>query len=558
MSEVPVSNSRLVVGIIENMDIAQNLGNAVTFALDVARAAPIKAQVDTQISEILAATQDLTSMLNMDGEKIVKAALAAYKAQMPSINQYLLDIAVQGAAGYKITSSMMAENAKFFSEMEHLDLFQACLSDIPETYVKAQVIRWYNKAAGIAFPAEHDRYMLMMNSYWTSQNYVDAFRTEEGFDLADATALAKIRNWQYGVPDPRTAWVMVQRGLWGKNDFYNLMQLGQGWAKEDVDALFQVYAYDPTFSDVMNLSTLVPLDPTWVAQKFQRSGMTAADQAVFISAMNKSVVLREIRQAWAQILSMYVYGAFTEDELTKQLKAWSFPQAEIDIKIETAELLKAKTVNSLLRDADIYLYRQKVIDEDTLFLRLIAQQIPEEVANAIVRSEACKLSNDWEMNEVTPYSTVLFDDYQTLFWAKTADIALTDDSTTFKWGLNALKIAYAAVVANDGIYKFYSASQNWDSFTQVILWVCGQNTGNVFSFSISTDINSDSTLGATYKTWNLTDNFYGWQPFKFLFLTPGAQAGVMDMTAIRKLLFQFVSGTSTTQHIYIDRGTLAR
>lgn len=400
-----VSNSRFMFGLLQTLDIGANLAQAITISTDISRANAILKQCNNQATLILPATQELVTIGKQNGYKILQNALAALKDNLPVMNQYANDESAQASGGFRMTANMMTLNAKYYSEIEHLDVFTQCLSDIPESYLKAQVIRWYNQAFGIAYPKEVDAYMLAINGFWAWSDFIAQYQTEQGLDVNDAKNVATIRNWQIGVPSLHDAWVMVQRGLWLKSDWYNLAQLGLGFTKPDADAMFSLFGYDPSIGDVMGLASLIPLDPLWINQKLTRSGMSTADIAIFTSAITKSTVLREVRAAWSAILSTYVYGMFTDDELQTYLESWQFPSAEINIKMQTAQIQKQKTVNSLMRDADIYLYRAGTIteggnpptDTDGLFDRLLAMDIPEDVANAITRNEACKKGIDWEL-----------------------------------------------------------------------------------------------------------------------------------------------------------------
>ena len=286
--------------------------------------------------------------------------------------------------------------------MHHLDLFTQSLIDMPETYIKKQLIEYYNQLFGVEKPPERDAYWLMVNGFWTMNQYIAQFQTQQGLNAQDAYNVANMRVWQYGNPSLKDAWTLVHRGFWTRAQWDKLATLGLGFDKSDLDGIYDLFRYDLSIGDIMGLANLIPLDPVYVAKKFAQTGINAEDQAVFTASMQKSVILREIRGIWAQILSVYVYGAFTEEELTALLRSWQFPEAEITIKIATAELVKTKTVNALMRDADIYLYRKDVIVEangvDGLYDRLIAQDIPADVANAITRNEACKKGLDWELS----------------------------------------------------------------------------------------------------------------------------------------------------------------
>jgi len=398
-----VSGSSFVTGVMNSVDIAGTLVKAINFNEDLRRANVYKGYIDNLTSQgWLATAQAIAKRGNQSGLQILKDALAGLKENLTFIEQQSYDAITQGASGFSMTASMIGQYLRLYNTQQEIDFNIGLLVELPQSYIARQATKWYNKAMGIEDPADHDFYMLMINGYKTPTQYITKFQEDNGFSIDDATHLALIRNWQYGVPDLKTAWTMVQRGYWSKDDWLELATLGEGWTTQDANALYKTFNYVPSIGDVMSLSTLIPLDPLWVNAAFDRSGMNATDKQIFLNGINKSVILRDIRGAWAQILASYVYGAFTETELNNLLVGWQFPQAEITIKIGTANMLRDKTVAGLMRDADIYLYRKATITACALYDRLIAQNIPPDVANAITRNEACKQGDDWELADCTP------------------------------------------------------------------------------------------------------------------------------------------------------------
>jgi len=96
-------------------------------------------------------------------------------------------------------------------------------------------------------------------------------------------------------------------------------------------------------------------------------------------------------------LDAYQWGLFTQTDLTDLLSKWNFSQTEIDLRLQTGELLKLKLRVRLLRDAEVYLYRHGVITETEFLTRLVNIGISKDIANAIVRNEAAKKGLDWEI-----------------------------------------------------------------------------------------------------------------------------------------------------------------
>ena len=396
------SLSSLAVNALQSANLSGIALDVLNYALDTTESQKQINQLLDESNKLLADTQAFTIWCNKEPQAIIKQSFNEITQTMNTVYQWQRTLGLSRKSGLSVSASIFQQRINIIMQRNHVNAWAKVLYDSPERYLVAQANKWWNKAFAIGTPNDHDAYMLWINGFWTTAKYINEYQEDLGLPVDDATQIAKMRNWQYGVPDPHTAWVMVQRGYWFKADWLKLMTLGLGWTTQDANALYSTFNYIPSIGDVMSLSTLIPLDPLWVNAAFDRSGMSAADKTIFLNGINKSVILRDIRAAWAQILASYVYGAFTETELTDLLIGWQFPQAEITIKIGTANMLRDKTVAGLMRDADIYLYRKATITACELYDRLIAQNIPPDVANAITRNEACKQGDDWELADCTP------------------------------------------------------------------------------------------------------------------------------------------------------------
>lgn len=400
-----ISKSELSANALQTINLASIATDALNYVMDASESLNQVNLLLDESNKLLAGAQAFTVWCNKDPISIIKQSFTEISQTMNTVYQWQRTLGLAKKSGLSVSSSMFQQRINNIMQSKHINAWAKVLFDTPDAYLVAQANKWWNKAFAIGTPSEHDSYMLAINNFWTWAKFINEYQEDQGLPSDDATHLAQIRNWQYGVPDSHTAWTMVQRGYWLKSDWLKLMMLGQGWTEEDANALYNTYNYIPSIGDVMSLSTLIPLNPIWVNAAFDRSGMNATDKQIFLDGINKSVILRDIRGAWAQILALYVYGGFTSAELTTMLTGWQFPQAEINIKVATAEMLKIKTVNGLMRDANIYLYRQGTIDiyqtveqgSDGLYNRLVAQNIPLDVANAISRNEAAKKGVDWEL-----------------------------------------------------------------------------------------------------------------------------------------------------------------
>lgn len=398
-----ITTSQLAIGMVNGADIPSLITEIITIQADINLALAtfnnLKSNLDAQV---LNGTSNIAALAKGDPATILKSCLSQISPALKQITEDLYTATIQGATGAKINATVLGQKMKFGTMFSNVSFFENALFSQPQSIALHKTMEYWNKNIANFDPSERDLYFLQVNGFKKWDDYVESFRKNEGLSLDDAKRVAEMHNWQYGVPSLREAWIMVQRGLWKKSDWLSLAKYGQAFTTDDAEALYKLYAYDPTIGDVMSLFNLIPLDPIWINQKFDRTGMSAADKAIFLAGMNKSVILREIRQIWAQILSVYQYGMFTKTEITTLLEGWQFPQAEINIKVQTAELVKGKLVNSLMRDADIYLYRKNVITACDLYERLLAQQIPTDVCNALTRNEACKQGDDWELSSCTP------------------------------------------------------------------------------------------------------------------------------------------------------------
>jgi hypothetical protein len=391
------SKSAFGVNVLESIGLGQIAADAITMTMDIAESQNQLNLFAAEYGKILQDTQEFTKVMTKSGYNILKDANAGFQNAIGNVGNWTRAKALAQKGNMGASSMIFTQRLNYLAAKMHLDFYAKMLFDMPESVGIRKVQKWYNAAFPTEEPSEGDMIIMVANGFKTGAEVITKYQEDMSFSQADATNLAKIRNWQVGVPSLSDAWRLVQRGLWLRSDWQYLATLGHGFTKEDANAMYELFNYVPSIGDVMSLSNLIPLDPIWVAQAFQRVGMSTTDQAVFVAAMNKKIITQEIRTMWSQILQVYAYGGYTALELEALLRGWQFTDAEITIKIETAELVKTKQVDSLMRDADIYLARVGTIDWDELYVRLIAQDIPEDVANAITRNEACKKGVDWEL-----------------------------------------------------------------------------------------------------------------------------------------------------------------
>ena len=392
-----VAASALMTNALQAINLGQIGADAITMSMDTNESANQLAQLLTEIGEASVKTREFSDIVKKTGEDIYKAISVNFQGGYNTIQNWnrLKGLSQKGNLG--VSASIVGQRINVIAQKSHLNFWTKALFEMPESYAQLKLTKYYNKLYAPEEPNDRDMYMLWVNGLKTKAEYIAKFQEDLGWTQTDAQNIVDMRNWQYGVPSLKDAWTLVQRGIWLKEDWLKLATLGMGFTKADATAMYQLFSYVPSIGDVMSLSSLIPLDPIWVNAAFDRTGMSASDKQVFLDGINKSMILKEIRQMWSQIIGFYAYSGFTKQDLTNLLVLWKFPQAEIDIKIAIAELVKQKTVNQLMRDADIYLYRQATIDEITLYDRLIAMGLSDEMANAITRNEACKKGIDWEL-----------------------------------------------------------------------------------------------------------------------------------------------------------------
>jgi hypothetical protein len=148
---------------------------------------------------------------------------------------------------------------------------------------------------------------------------------------------------------------------------------------------------------LLRLSDLIPLDSKWVEKNLDELGVPEEDKQVYKDAIDKRIIRDEVNKAWSIILDNYAWGLHSETEIRSLLKDWKFSDTEINLRVQIGELTKLKLRVKLLRDTQVYLYRNNVISEGELMVRLVNIGLSKDIANAIVRYEAAKKGIDFEV-----------------------------------------------------------------------------------------------------------------------------------------------------------------
>jgi hypothetical protein len=393
-----IATGELVSGIVGTVDVGNIIAAAVNLNEDIKRSNEVRDRLLNYVTITLPSLiKDARKRASYTPDEVINDVRTFLSDYLSFMVQNTQNQAIQSAAGFKATSTMMGLETKIYSALNQVDLASTILLDIPALIAKTKATRYWNKQLSPEYPSERDSFMLYRLNKWSKNDYINYLREEQGLKPTDAENITEIREWQTGKPSLRDAYLMVQKGYKPKQYFYDIAIKGWGFTPEDADALYRHFTYDFSATELMRLSDLIPLESGWLENKLNALGMDSQDKAIFKSALEKRTVRDEISKVWGLFLDSYQWGLFTEKDLRDQLEAWNFSQTEINLRIQAGELLKLKLRVRLLRDAEIYLYRHGWIDETALLTRLVNLGISKDIANAIVRYEAAKKGIEWEI-----------------------------------------------------------------------------------------------------------------------------------------------------------------
>ena len=395
-----VATGELVSGIVGTVDIGNLISQAINLKTDMDRSQEILDRISKYV------TDTLPSLLTNARDRASEAntqLLSEAKTFLPSYLRFIVNNirnqSAQAAAGFTMSATMLAEETKLYTALNQVDLLSTVLFDIPALIAKTKAVRYWNKELAPEYPSERDGFMLYRLGKWSKTDFINYLREDQGIKSTDAENITDMREFQIGKPSLRDAYLMVQKGYKNKQYFLDIAIKGFGFTKEDAETLYDHFSYDFSPSELLRLSDLIPLESSWIDKKLTANGLDSTDRAIFKAAIEKRTVRDEINKAWSLLLDAYQWGLFTQADLTELLENWNFSQTEIGLRLQTGELLKLKLRVKLLRDAEVYLYRQGVITETDLLTRLVNIGIAKDIANAIVRYEACKKGIDWEIPE---------------------------------------------------------------------------------------------------------------------------------------------------------------
>jgi len=204
-----------------------------------------------------------------------------------------------------------------------------------------------------------------------------------------------LRYWANAVfrpnmPDPRTAFSMMVKGIISEEEFRRVMRYVGGYSEFWIDALRKEWDYTPSAFEVMRLADYTSLDPIWVAKKLRDLGMSEADIGYFLDAIIKRPLREEVRGLTSEILNQYIYGWMDKDTVKKALEDLKLKKEEIDLLIARAEFQRKRRLLEQRVDIFTEMFRKDLIDATTFETKLKELGLSTENVNLIVAYEKAK------------------------------------------------------------------------------------------------------------------------------------------------------------------------
>jgi hypothetical protein len=393
------SSSEVIAGIVGTIDIGSIIGNAITFATDVARIQEVQGRLHTRIDTILPSNETLLgARVKMTPAQILADAVLNLPVYQKDMIDLTVDSLVQSSGGYKGASAMLGLEAKTKAAFSQADLAASCIFEIPSAIIRMKAARYWNKTVQYGLPDLKTAMILAKNGLWQYTDFGNLLQTENALTDKDAGNITNIAAQQIGKPDLFSAWIMVKKGLWKITDWYLLAQLGHGYTKQDADALFQHFYYTFSPMELFRILDYTDVDDNWLDSKLSMIGLTDADKAIVKAYLLARIAKQQTAALWSLTVYNYSWGLMTDTALTTFLTSNNFSARESGFMLTQAQAQKSKVVFQLMRDAEIYLYRKGVLASPTDLLNgLIALGVSTDVANAITRNEAAKQGINWEI-----------------------------------------------------------------------------------------------------------------------------------------------------------------
>ena len=442
------SATQLLTGVLGTIDIGATVAEVAKLQMDLEHAKKERENL-SRIADILK-TEAYNYWFNratLSPEKLVSDAKSWLESALTAIRTFTWDELMYSAGGFRVSANMVGMQAKFNQMLFTPDVAYDIIAGIPQQKATEKAERYWNKLYAPNLPSERDMFMLYRVGKKSKEDFINRLREVDGLTVSDAENIAELREWQTGVPSLSEAYFLYRIGyrsldwfkkvakygygfsddlisdlvryydwrtgqpslrdayLWYSMGYKNfewfkgLATKGFGFRESDVSALIDVLDYNPSISEMLRLSDLVPLPSEKVDEWLDELGVPVEDKEIYKSALEKRVVRDEINKAWNIILENAIWGLHTDKEVSDLLEKWNFGKQEIKTRLDIIQLGKLKLRVKLLRDAEIYLYRQGKITENDLLTKLVNLGISKDIANAIVRLEAAKKGVEWEIPE---------------------------------------------------------------------------------------------------------------------------------------------------------------
>jgi hypothetical protein len=423
-----VGSGKLVVGILQNMDIASNITQALNMGVDIDRSKQILADLQVEVNKTLATAQDLAKYAMKDGYSIVSYAIKQFPQTYRFLAQQQMNQLMQSAAGFRITGSLMAQYSKLYAQNNFADLYDTIIFDMPETYVKEKVSRFYNAMfLNAILPAGFATEMYNKGKI-NEQKWRDILNAN-GVPDVDKTLLLDasdkkpemgtlLRMYQFiDMPDSAIEWLMTENGismsqvrtLWKRYFHANRLRDEMLEYKSYLKAAYQ----DGILTDEQLETELASF----------KASQEEIDQIV---TTQKSEFLRTLMRTEFQTrLWLYRQGVYNVDYQILVLEAAGYvdcvpsdhtKQVQVD-GIEVGILQQynnnmhtwiVRSSDTILEDTDITITDGTgagtasddsvltVDAEGTLYEALLLLGVNSALVNATVRFEAAKKGIDWE------------------------------------------------------------------------------------------------------------------------------------------------------------------
>jgi len=226
------------------------------------------------------------------------------------------------------------------------------------------------KGAGLNLPAEYG-ILIPAERYWKAY-----FRT----------ARLSIKD----------SFIMWKKGLIGADYLKTVLREDIGLPENLIDAYIDHLDYDPSPSELIRMSRAINPPGQWIEKKLKSFGVGDEDLPHYKRWIEREPIKDELERNWGAIATQFSYGFMNEMELKAWLARSEFSHAEQELRLENAKLLRDKYKRAILRDREIYLYRNGKRTENELYENLKTIGIDDEIANALTALEAAKKGIIWE------------------------------------------------------------------------------------------------------------------------------------------------------------------